>query len=85
MVIALFILIFKNEKNKRKEVEEENVKQTVRGTYKLIWKLICKPEIKKLVIIFLTIRVSFLLRINLKMRHSKHKLLFNIILARIRY
>ncbi len=58
IVIAVFILIFKSEKNENK-VEEENEKRTVGDTYKLIWQLICKPEIKKLIFMFLTIRVRF--------------------------
>lgn len=56
--IAVFILVFKSEKNPNKK-DEEAEKRSVCATYKLIWKLLCKSEIRALIFVYLTIKLGF--------------------------
>ena len=46
-----------------KKVKEKSMTR-VYHVYKLIWKLICKKPIRKLIFIFLTIRVNFIFILN---------------------
>lgn len=56
-IVAFFILMFKSERNPKKSSEQVE-KRSIVSTYKLIWKLMCMPQIRRLIFVFLTIRVS---------------------------
>ena len=56
---ALFILCFKSETNPRKSGEERSDQYSVGGTYKLIWRLVCKREMRTLILVYLTVRIGF--------------------------
>ena len=51
LVSTILVLIFK------KEIQSQETKLSMLNTYKTIWKILCIPSIKKLVVILLTVKV----------------------------
>ena len=72
IVTTTLVWIFKHEKDMRND--EDAVTQGVTAAYKTAWKIVCLPNVQQLIIILLTIKVSILQLIQLRLSFQKRNL-----------